>query len=318
MNAAPRIEAFWRPVRRTWAGEASPVPLELFRIGLALLVLLRSTDILWPWITLDHYRWHSSDVGPHLAAPLEPQLFSPLVPLPNLSASAQAWGSRVRSTLAVLLLLGVRTRLTAFALFVVGYGLMALDRYRYLHHLHLLWTSCLWLSLCAGPSRWSVERLFRPAPEPSPRWSLQLLRAQCLIVYAAAVVAKLNPRWLSGATLEQLAHARLAGGPLFDAASARLGLSGLAIGVAAAELLLVGLLATPRLRLFGLVLAVALHASLEASMMLSTFSAQMGLYLMLFLPWREHAPQAAGTRLARSRAQGPAATDSAGAHGFRA
>jgi len=286
-TAVRSIEALARRLGQVWAGNTSPVPLALFRVGLALLVLLRTSDWLWPWTSLDHYTWQRGGEFAHpLDGELLPRLFSPLVPLPNLPRVALWWAAQLRTGLAVLLLLGVRTRLTSFVLFAVGYGLMALDRYRYLHHLHLLWTSCLWLSLCAGPSSWSIERAWLPPSGPTPRWSLQLLRAQCLIVYAASGLAKLNADWLSGRALEQLAHARLVSGPLFEAAVGRMGFSALALTIPTVELLLVGLLAAPRLRRVGLALAVALHGGLEASMTLSTFGAQMALYLMLFLSWQ--------------------------------
>lgn len=276
--------------RQLFAGEVSATPLSLFRIGLASIVLVRTTDFLRPWLNFDHHAWtRGIEFSPRYDRPLSPELFSPLLPLPDLPDQAREWLADARTALAFLLLLGVRTRLSALLLFAVGYGLLALDRYRYFHHTHLIWASCLWLALCPGAHGFSLARLAsRSRPAQAPRWSLQLLRAQCLIVYASAAVAKLGGNWLSGRTLASLAQAGLVGGPLFRASEALLGIQALAVGVAASELALVILLAHPRLRLLGLLLGLGLHTALGVSMVVSTFGAQMALYLMLFLPWETY------------------------------
>jgi hypothetical protein len=111
------------------------------------------------------------------------------------------------------------------------------------------------------------------------------LRCQCLIVYAAAGVAKLSTAWLSGRALEQLVRAGLIGGPLWRFGTELVGIRGAAATVAAAELGIVVLLSVPRLRLGGVALGLTLHAALGTSLVVSTFGAQMALYLMLFLPW---------------------------------
>jgi Vitamin K-dependent gamma-carboxylase len=273
--------------RALWTGDTRPAPLELFRIGLAVIILVRTTDVFRPWVFFDHYAWTKGvEFSPEVDAALSPRLLSPLFPLPTIPDAAVRVLVDARTWLAVFLLFGLRTRWTALALFLVGYGLVALDRYRYFHHTHLLWTSCLWLSVANAPGRWSVERLWsRSVVRQTPRWPLQLLRGQCLIVYAAAGVAKLNTAWLSGRGLEQIVRAGLIGGPLWGFGAKLVGLRGAAMTVAAAELGIVVLLSVPRLRLGGVALGLALHAALGRSLVVSTFGAQMALYLMLFLPW---------------------------------
>jgi hypothetical protein len=285
------IDAAGMRFRALWEGETRALPLALFRIGLAAIILVRTTPLARGWIELDHHAWtRGSEFSPGLEAVAAPRLHSPLLPLPELP---DAWVDALvnaRGALALLLLLGLRTRWVALALFVVGYGLMALDRYRYFHHMHLLWTSCLWLALARAPRLLSIEQLWSKGSDAiTARWPLQLLRAQCLIVYAAAGIAKLRPSWLSGAALEAVAQARLVGGPLWDWSSELLGVRGVALGVAASELAIALLLALPRLRLFGIALALALHWALGASMVVSTFGVQMALYLLLFLPWSKPA-----------------------------
>jgi hypothetical protein len=276
----------------TWRGQAASTPLALFRVGLALLVLVRTTHWLRPWIALDHFMWtRGPEYSPALEAVREPHLFSPLLPLPDLATSSVELLVSARTGLALALLLGLWPRLSALGLFVIGYGLMALDRYRYFHHMHLLWLSCLWLALLPTPRRGLLAAL-RSGAERVPRWPLQLLRAQAIIVYVAAGVAKLQPTFLSGQALEATARAGLVGGPLWSAASQLLGTSVLAGLIAFGELSIAACLVYRPLRPLGIALGIALHVGLQESMVVSTFGAQMALYLMLFLRWD---PPAAGS-----------------------
>jgi hypothetical protein len=198
--------------------------------------------------------------------------------------------------LALLLLIGLWPRATALLLASIGYGLMALDRYRYFHHLHLLWLSCGLLALCPSHAALSVHaHAARPRREQA-RWPLQLLRLQALIVYAAAGSAKLDADWLSGRTLAVLERLDLVGGALWLHARTTFGGAALASAVAFVELALVGLLAWRRTRLVGVALGLALHVTLARAMLLSTFSLQMSLYLLLFLPWPEQPSRAPGFR----------------------
>ena len=285
-------------LRRVWDGEASAYALPLFRVGLAAIVVARTTHWTAPLFAMDHHLWSAAvEYAPSLEHTAEPALFSPLFALlPRLPAPLLELAAHARPWLAVLLLLGVYPRTLAGLLALLGYGLMAIDRYRYFHHLHLLWLSCGLLALCPSHARLSPHALWarrRGRLDPtSPRWPLQLLRLQALLVYAAAGTAKLDTDFLSGRTLRAFEQLGLLGGPRYTAAQLLLGHAGLAWLVTAAELALVPLLALPRTRprLAGIALGLALHAALANSMVVSTFSAQMALYLMLFLPW-EHRNQ---------------------------
>lgn len=275
-------------------GEVSPWPLALFRIGLALLVLTRTVGAdLGLGLSLDHYAWvQGIEYAPSVEHVHEPALHAPILPMPRLSAPTLEALAISRVVLALLLLVGLWPRPTALALGVIGWGLMAYDRHRYLHHLHLLWVSCAWLALAPTDARLSPMGRLRASPGPAmvPRWSLQLLRLQLLVAYAAAGLAKLRADWLSGDTLGLLERAHLLHGRAWELARHTLGLRGLATSIACTEVLLVVLLASRSTRRIGIALAVVLHGMLELGMMLSTFSALMVLYVTLFLPWRETVP----------------------------
>jgi hypothetical protein len=273
-----------------WRGETSPWAYVVLRVGLAALVLARTTDWLRPLVAMDHHAWsHGLD---HTAVGAAPALISPLFSfLPSLGPDAPLALGVVRTALAIALLLGVRPRITAAALALVGYGMMALDRYRYFHHLHLLWLAVALLALAPSDARLSIlpRRL-----DAVPRWPLQLVRAQVLVAYAAAGIAKLSPAWLSGALLRFWAEQRNVEGPI--AALIETHAAPAAIAITIVELALVPLLAIPRARPLGIALAVALHAGIESSMVVSTFGATMLLLVTAFLPWDQRlAVTATGT-----------------------
>lgn len=260
----------------------SPLSYATLRIGLASLVLLRTTDLGRGLVTLDHHRWVDGlEYHPSVERTVDPALFSPLlhgVPAP----SDELAGALViaRTALAVMLLLGLFSRASAAGLAAIGVALVLLDRYRYFHHLHLLWMSCAWLALAPSGNRLSVMRLVRPPATEAPAWPLNLIRLHVMAVYLASGLAKLNADWLSGRTLGALTEVGLVRPP-FDAPPAYL----TAVGICVLELGLPALLAWRRSRLAAVALAVALHVAIDSAMMVSTFGATMVLLLTAFLPW---------------------------------
>lgn len=284
VSLVPRARRRWAAL---WDGEIHPWAYAIFRIGLAALVLARTTDVLRPLLDLAHHGWvRGLEYAPWAEAVEEPALHSPLVP--GLFDARGALASALvvaRTVLAVLLLVGVRPRASALLLGVVGYALMAADRYRYFHHLHLLYITCLLLALAPSGERGSIERLVRRGADRVAKWPLQVLRAQALVAYAASGGAKLAPAWLDGSVLARLEEAGLFAGPAWDLGVGWLGHPGMAVAIVAWELLLVPLLAWRRTRLPAIALGVALHLLIGAVTTVSTFGAVMLLYLAMFLPW---------------------------------
>lgn len=283
-------------------GWVTPWPFVIFRIGLGIIVLVRTSDWLRPLIDLDHHGWVTGlEYAPWNDSITEPALYSPLIPgLPALGSEFTAVLVIARTALAVLLILGWRPPLCAATLALVGYLLMAGDRYRYLHHLHLLWWSCglfalvpctpsIFASLGTALGRWRSKLASQKLSSTTrvPRWPMQILRFQALVVYAAAGWAKLDAAWLDGSVLDGLAAHHLVTGSSWQTMHALVGSSGVAIAACASELALVPLLAWRRTRLAGIAIAALLHATISASMMVATFGSQMALYFVFFLPWTD-------------------------------
>jgi hypothetical protein len=249
------------------------------RIGFASLLLLRSTDFTRSIWLLDH---HHTVNGFDFSWSIEqaPYLVSPLIPGLVLGARATWWAVRARVALALVLLLGIRPRWTAAALTLLNYGLLFADRYRYFHHLHLLYLGVAWLALVPERSADGQNRALLPA------WPLQILRSLLVGIYVAAGSAKLSASWWSGDSLAILSHLQQVRGSIWRASTAIVGIAGVAKLVCATELLLPALLVIRATRRVGVLLGVAFHVLVSSVMPVSIFGATMTLLLSSFWPPR--------------------------------
>lgn len=305
-------ESFFHRVEAAFAGTAPALPLALARVALGAIALVRTTDVGRGVIAMNHHTWMKGiEYAPNVDPVAAPALVSPLVWGASLSPTGTWLLVAVRTLSAITLLFGVRARTSAALLALSGLWLMAADRYRYLHHLLVLFSIAALFAFVPSAERLSLENWLKvrvrsargtsnsghpsgsppapgssPAPEVArfvPRWSLQLLRVYCAAVYFASGVAKLRPGWLSGQTLQDLERVTLIGGPTWQSAVERLGYAPLAALVCLTELALAPLLLFPRTRRYGVALGLALHAGVVSTMEVSTFTGQMVLLLSLFL-----------------------------------
>lgn len=104
----------------------------------------------------------------------------------------------VMGVAALGIALGVLTRVS-IAIFGLGYTyVFLLDKAQYNNHYYLISLLCL-LLLVVRANRWgSLDRRWSGAPAVVPFWNLFLLRAQIVLVYFYAGIAKLNADWLGG------------------------------------------------------------------------------------------------------------------------
>lgn len=266
---AQAIDAYFTGEVRSWI-------YVLLRVALAALLLIREADWLRPWLSLDHQRWvHGLDFSWSIREP--PYLVSPLVPGLVLGPSATYWLVRARTALALALLVGVRPRWCALCLALVSYALLAADRYRYFHHLHVLYLSIAWLALAPPSPRFALRR-WRPA------WPVLLVRAWVTSIYLAAGSSKLTGAWLSGQTLAELARLHALDGRTWALLQRVVSDSVAAKLVCLTELGLPFLLAFRPTRRGAVLIGAAFHALLSACMAVSTFGVEMALLLLSFWP----------------------------------
>jgi len=251
-------------------------PLTLVRVGLCLVFLVRHERFLPSAIDFEGHIWGpGSEYGSQTLARVLPQFVYPLIPGFDLVLPWSDALCRVRLLCCLLLLVGVLPRLNAAALALISFGLFAADGFRYLHHVLVLYVS---LAHLAFPH---VPRARRGVP-----FALLMLRCQVVVVYLAAGLAKCQSVWLSGATVSALVREGVARGPVMQGAVGLLGFQGLAVGAWAAELLAPLLLLWPRTRPWGALVALGLHAFIQATIEVSTFGATMVVLLGSFLPTR--------------------------------
>jgi hypothetical protein len=281
----------FEPLGRAFSRTVDARVYALLRIGFALLLLVRQSDVLARWVPLDHHGWvHGLDFSWSVAR--EPHLVSPLVPGLALGPTACTVLVYVRTALACGLLVGLRSRWCAAGLAFVSYWLMFSDRFQYLHHLHLLFLSIAWLSLAPLDARLSAEAWLRglPTVARAPAWPLLLLRALVMSIYLAAGLAKLSRGWLSGETLRVLEVLGTLRGPAWQPLRDAVGYSAIAWAVALGELALPLLLAHGVTRRAAVYCGWALHVGVSASMNVSTFGAEMAWLLIAFLPSTDRSP----------------------------
>src|SRR5688572_6806117 len=96
----------------------------LLRIGIASIFLIRHSDWLSPWLFLEHHRFVHGLMFLNSSA-AEPVLSSPLALGITLSPALNDTLVYVRTGLALLLLIGIRVRMTAGMLALVSYVLIA-------------------------------------------------------------------------------------------------------------------------------------------------------------------------------------------------
>lgn len=170
--------------------------LAVFRILFGALMLW---DVLYLFSS-GHIR--RDYLNAHLLFPYE---FFPFVrPWPG-------WGLYAHFALMGLgaagVMLGLFYRLSA-ALFLITYAYgFLLDKGCYNNHYYLIILLAFLLLLTDAHSCASLDRWRRPGPQVVPFWNLFLLRAQIVLVFFYAGIAKLNVDWLAGEPM----HTWLAG-----------------------------------------------------------------------------------------------------------
>jgi hypothetical protein len=292
-----------------FSGQVQGSIYPVIRIGTALVFLVRHSDWLRPWVFLEHHRFVRGlmflEVGP-----AEPRLISPIIAGFTLGDGATRALVLARTALSITLLLGIRAQASAALLALISYALIVADRYRYYHHLHLLYISLAFLALAPIGRSLNLEHPLRRAwgqlrgvalavpasPSLAPLWPLQLLRALVISVYTAAGVSKIDASWLAGDALRQLESVYVLKGSVWELVRDVAGYQGVAVGSLAAELLLAAALMVRRTRRAAVLGGLAFHAGISASMPVYSFGVQMAVLLFAFWPASEPAPVDSSTK----------------------
>ena len=293
--------AIGRSVDALFRGSVTSRVYPALRVGLAGIFLVRHADWLRPWVFLEHHRFVRGLMFLDSGAAAQPALVSPMIPGFALSDASTRALVYTRTLLSIFLLLGVRARASALGLALVSYALLAADRFRYYHHLHLLYVSIAFLALAPIGSSFSLEhvvaRLFRRlrglthASSDTPSvtsaaWPLQLIRALPLGVYFAAFTSKVDASFLRGDVLRGLERFHVLKGAFWELVRDFAGYRGVATLAGIAELALPLALMLRPTRRVAVFLALGFHAGISACMPVYSFGAQMAVLLVAFWPRR--------------------------------
>ena len=219
----------------------------------------------------------------------------------------------VGAVAAVLMMLGVLTRLSTTVTFVVVAGNLLLSQVHFRHNRTFLAILLGGLALVPAGRVLSVDAWWRrargaaPLPPAGPTWPLFLLRTQVSLVYLASGISKLvDPDWLSGLVLwDRVVRYQHVLDPLPEGVVDLLTTRSLYWLVAPAAILVelslgVGLWFT-RTRLAALWLAIVFHLSIEVSAKVEVFSYGAIAALVIWVT------PAARDRVVRLRTDDPAA-----------
>jgi hypothetical protein len=293
-----RLRAAWD---RLWFAPASTETLGLVRVFVGLTLVLKHTG------TWGIYRgWGAL----HLRLPYHDGLqhgpFRLPVPgfdwLPPMTAATQRSWDALALILAVLLTVGLGTRVVAPALALLLLYALLESQFNYLHHVNVYaWVVCIFAlspvgdhySLDAALRRlWDRRRGLSTARPVRPILHQRMLQVFVSVLYLTTTIGKLTPDWFDGSIFEALDKGRFLKGP-FKAT-----LLGLFPPVFMAwwTLFAEGLLAVglwhPKTRRFTAWCGIALHLGIDAMMNVTTFS-----YLMISLYLCFAAPQTGQTSL---------------------
>jgi predicted DCC family thiol-disulfide oxidoreductase YuxK len=98
--------------------------------------------------------------------------------------------------------LGWRTSISGWLLGLVFFGLVLSDQQLYSNHSYLIGLAVVLLTVGGSGRSWSLDaRRLGTDADAAPAWTILALRAQLTILYAFAVLAKLNPSFLSGSVV---------------------------------------------------------------------------------------------------------------------
>lgn len=294
----PSLAARWS---RFWFAPRSTETLGLVRIFVSLTLVLKmigTWGIYRGWGGLRLQLPHREGIS-HGAFRLPVPGFEWL---PQLSASDVRLGESIVLIGAVLLTLGLGTRLVSFGLALIGLFHLLESQWNYLHHVNVyVWVLVIFALSPMGEHysldawlrrRWAAWR-GQPVTLPArPAVYTRLLQIFVSILYITTTIGKLTPDWFTGRFMTVLGSQGWLKGPWKDTLLSLMPPPLLGWWTLFAEGILGFGLWHPRTRRFTAWCGVSLHLGIDAMMNVTTFS-----YLMISLYLVFGEPKTKGNQL---------------------
>jgi hypothetical protein len=213
--------------------------------------------------------------------------------LPHVSRGGYETGQELMLVAAVLLMVGLGTRVASITAAVLGLWFLLGSQFNYLHHVNVYVWVLVVLAFSPCGDHYSVDALIRRGwarfkglqsiPPVRSIMSTRVIQIFLCIVYASTAWAKLDPAWYDGSLMYSLAAEGWLKGPwksfILELSSPLL-LSRFTVIV---EGLLVFGLWIPRMRRFTAACGISFHLGIDAMMNVTTFSYMMISMYMLWM-----------------------------------
>ncbi len=293
-----RLRAAWD---RLWFSPAPTETLGLVRLFVGLTLVMKFTGV-WGM----HRGWGALKPRLPFHDGLQHGPFRLPVPgfdwLPPMTAASQRSWDALALVLAVLLTVGLGTRVVSAALALLLLYALLESQFNYLHHVNVyVWVVCIFAispvgehySLDAALRRlWARARGRTPRTTVHPILYQRMLQVFLSVLYLTTTIGKLTPDWFDGSIFGALAQGGFLKGPFKATLLGLFPPMFMAWWTLFAEGLLSVGLWHPRSRRVTAWCGVALHLGIDAMMNVTTFS-----YLMISLYLSFAAPATGQTSL---------------------
>jgi len=281
-----RLEQAASAWNRFWFDRDDGAALCLFRALIGGCLVLKLTGLTGLYrltsLTPAFPRRGVFPIGDLLGGFTVPYAWLEWLPLPT-----PFWFARIEDALlvlAILVTLGLFTRIALFLLVPLFTYVFFSSQLNYYHHMFFLLCSLAILAFSRCEHRFSLDALRASVREREEGSVLPVRLLQVLVcaVYGFAFLAKCNAGWLDGSVIESLADTGALEQPLADQVIAVIGYRGIAWFTLLIEALLPVCLWIPRVRVAALVGGVSLHLGIDLLMNVNSFGYQMIVSYVLF------------------------------------
>ena len=256
--------------------------LILFRIAFGFLIAVESFGaILTGWVSRAFFEpeFTFSFIG-----------FEWLQPLPG---NGMYFYYGLMGVLGLMVMLGLFYRYSLGLFTLLWWGTYLMQKTNYNNHYYLLILLCLLMLLVPADRNASVDSSMdsRKLAINCPRWCVEIIKWQLLIVFTYAGLAKLYPGWLQGEFISIIFSTKAHWPMIGDFLQLHWIQMLVVYGGIAYDLAIIPLMYGPKTRKFGLIVSIGFHLFNSVIFGIGIFPYMMLASLVLFFPtdsWQPH------------------------------
>jgi hypothetical protein len=197
--------------------------------------------------------------------------------------------------LGLMVMLGVFYRYSLGLFTLLWWGTYLMQKTNYNNHYYLLILLCLLMLLVPADRNASIDSSMgsRKLAINCPRWCVEIIKWQLLIVFTYAGLAKLYPGWLQGEFISIIFSTKAHWPMIGEFLQLHLIHMLVVYGGIVYDLAIIPLMYGPKTRKFGLIASVGFHLFNSVILGIGIFPYMMLASLLLFFPtasWQPHIP----------------------------